>query len=239
MISDISFKGDGFIRIDPRTKMAVFVLCSFAALKESRTLYQSILFFFMFAMLINGRQYVFAVKMLMVYGVLYSLNILVFLMEVPEGLRIFIMGIIVFRMFLPVLMAFALIIKTTKVSELLVAFDKMHFPGEITIPFSVMFRFFPTIVEEWENIQNAMKFRGFALNLKNILTRPSFIYECTIVPLLSDTVIIADELSAASLCRGLGASTKRTSLVDVRMRMVDYLIIGFAIWLNIVSFGSY
>ncbi|MCR5581834.1 MAG: energy-coupling factor transporter transmembrane protein EcfT [Pseudobutyrivibrio sp.] len=219
--------------------MIVFILCSIAALRESRTLYQTLLFFFTFALLINGKQFVFALKMLILYGAMIGIDLLVFIVHLPDPIKILLMGIRVFRMFLPVMMAFAIIIKTTRVSEFLAAFEKMHVPEEITIPFSVMFRFFPTIGEEWDNIQNAMKFRGFAFTFKNILTRPAFIYECSIVPLLSDTVIIADELSAASLCRGLGADTKRTSLVEVRMGVFDYIIIGFAIWLNIVSYTAY
>ena len=177
--------------------------------------------------------------MLILYGAMFSIDLLVYMVYVPESIKILLMGLRVFRMFIPVMMVFAIIIKTTRVSEFLAAFEKMHIPEEITIPFSVMFRFFPTIGEEWDNIQNAMKFRGFALTLKNLITRPAFIYECSIVPLLSNTVIIADELSAASLCRGLGADTKRTSIVDVRMGIFDYIIIGFAIWLNIMSYTAY
>ena len=239
MFNDFSFQGEGFIKIDPRTKMIIFILCSIAALRESRTLFQGLLFFFTFALLINGKQFIFAIKMLILYGVMIGIDLLVMMFCLPEALMILLMGIRVFRMFLPVMMAFAIIIKTTRVSEFLAAFDKMHVPEEITIPFSVMFRFLPTIGEEWDNIQNAMKFRGFALTFKNIITRPAFVYECSIVPLLSDTVLIADELSAASLCRGLGANTKRTSLVEVRMGVFDYMLIGFAIWLNIMSYTAY
>ncbi len=239
MFNEFSFQGNGFIKIDPRTKLLIFILCSFAALRESRTIYQSVLFFFTFALLLNGKQFAFAFKMLIVYGIMYGIDFIVLYFDLPEGLKILLMGIRVFRMFLPVLMAFALMIKTTKVSEFLAAFEKMHFPEEITIPFSVMFRFFPTIGEEWDNIQNAMKFRGFALNLKNIILRPAQLYECTIVPLLSNTVLIADELSAASLCRGLGAKTKRSSMLKVQMGILDFALIGFVLWLNVVSFTAY
>ncbi len=239
MLNGFSFQGDAFFKIDPRTKLLIFILCSFAALRESRTVYQSILFFFMFVLLINGRQFAYAMKMLVLYGVLCMIDLLVLYVALPEGVKLLLVGIRVFRMFLPVLMAFALMIKTTKVSEFLAAFEKMHFPEEITIPFSVMFRFFPTIGEEWDNIRNAMRFRGFDWNLKNLLTRPGLLYECTIVPLLSNTVVIADELSAASLCRGLGAKTGRSSMCEVRMGILDVSLIGISLYLTIVSFSAY
>ncbi len=49
------------------------------------------------------------------------------------------------------------------------------------------------------------------------------------VPILISAVKTADELSAASLTRGLSNPKKRTSLVDVRFNKWDYLMIILAI----------
>ncbi|MCR5785412.1 MAG: energy-coupling factor transporter transmembrane protein EcfT [Eubacterium sp.] len=239
MFEKIKFQGDAFVKIDPRTKLLLVILCSFAALREPRLLYQGMLFALAYFLLINGREFWYAQKMLIVYLIMIGIDMLIKGSSINSGIVILVAGILVFKMFLPVIMVFSLMIRTTKVSEFLAAFKKMHFPDEITIPFAVMFRFFPTIGEEWTNIKNAMKFRGFAFNIKNIITRPALIYECLIVPLLSNTVIIADELSAASLCRGLGADNKRTCLADVKMGLVDFAIVGFALWLNIASLFAY
>ncbi len=233
MFNGFSFSNSGFIKIDPRTKMILFALCSFAVLREPRFLFQGFLFAFAYLLLINGKQYGSAQKMLLIYAIMVGIDYALKSTHPNNAIAVLLMGIMIFRMFIPVIMLFMLMIRTTKVSEFMVAFDKMHVPQQITIPFSVMFRFFPTVGEELTNIQNAMKFRGFALNLKNIFTKPALVYECTIVPLLSDAVIIADEISAASLCRGLGGTEKRTSMVDVKMRAVDYLLIVFALLLNI------
>ncbi len=233
MFNDFSFSNSGFVKIDPRTKMILFALCSFATLMEPRILFQGIIFIFAYLLLINGKQYRSAQKMLLIYIILLGINYALETTHLNNAIVVLLMGLMIFRMFVPIIMIFMYMIRTTKVSEFMVAFDKMHVPQQITIPFSVMFRFFPTIGEEFTNIQNAMKLRGFALNWKNIFTKPALVYECTIVPLLSDSVIIADEISAASLCRGLGGTEKRTSMVDVKMRITDYLLIAFAIWLNI------
>ncbi|MBE6014101.1 MAG: energy-coupling factor transporter transmembrane protein EcfT [Lachnospiraceae bacterium] len=239
MNTELGFQKESFIYIDPRTKLLLLILCSFAALREPRLLFQGLMFVLTFLLLINGRQYIYACKMLLVYAVMCGIHF--FVANAPEknGLLVLLMGVMVFRMFVPVVMVFTFMIRTTRVSEFLAAFHKMHMPKEITIPFSVMFRFFPTIGEEWTNIRNAMKIRGFAFNLKNVITRPAFIYECVIVPLLSDTVIIADEISAASLCRGLGGSEVRTCVTETKMGVVDYLLIIIAISLNVVSFFAY
>ena len=56
------FEKDSFIYIDPRTKFILLVLCSFAALRESRLLYQGLLFLLAYLLLLNGRQFVYARK---------------------------------------------------------------------------------------------------------------------------------------------------------------------------------
>jgi len=239
MFHGFGFQGQGLLRVDPRTKMLLVILFSFAAMREPRRLYQAILFLVAYLLLINGKQFLYAQKMLGVFAVMYAVDFFVLKRCSANGLTVLLAGIMIFRQFLPVIMVFVLMIRTTKVSEFLAAFDKMHIPQSITIPFSVMFRFFPTIGEEWDNIRNALRLRGFSLTLKNLVSRPAFVYECAIVPLLSDTVIIADELSAASLCRGLGADCRRTCLAEVKMGIFDYILIGVALWLNIASMFAY
>ncbi len=239
MLNGLMFTCSSFVQLDPRSKLFVFFACSFAALREPRILFQALLFALAFVLLLNGRQYSDAFKMLLLYLGMMAADLLLS-GHLTGGIQVLFLTVFrVFRMFIPVIMVFMLMIKTTRVSEFTAAFDKMHLPDEITIPFSVMFRFFPTIGEEWENIQNAMKFRGLSLNLKNLLTRPALVYECTMVPLLADTVMIADELSAAALSRGLGGDKKRTCMAEVRLRFPDYLVMAAALALNIISFNAY
>ena len=52
--------------------------------------------------------------------------------------------------------------------------------------------------------------------------------EYRMIPLLFSCVNIGDELSAAAITRGLGGEVTRTSVVELRMKAVDYLLIfGF------------
>ncbi len=233
------FQTDSIIYVDPRTKMILLALCSVAALREPRLLFQTLIFALAYILMLNGRLFKSANKYLAVYLIMYGIHVYISAGEGMNGIKALFAGILIFRMFIPVMMIFTVMIRTTRVSEFLAAFDKMHMPKEITIPFSVMFRFFPTIGEEWDNIRNAMRFRGFSFSIKNVITRPAFLYECAIVPLLSDTVMIADELSAASLCRGLGADGIRTCCTEIKMGITDYLLILVAIGLNIVSLFAY
>lgn len=52
------------------------------------------------------------------------------------------------------------VISSTTVSEFTAAMKRMHVTDKIIIPFSVMFRFFPTVAEEAKAINNAMRMRG-------------------------------------------------------------------------------
>ncbi|MBR1384141.1 MAG: energy-coupling factor transporter transmembrane protein EcfT [Ruminococcus sp.] len=113
-------------------------------------------------------------------------------------------------------------VRSTSVSEFVTAMEKMHTPYFITIPMSVMFRYFPTLGEEYRSIHDAMKMREIGQTIKNPLTYTEYI----LVPIMMSTVRIADELSAASLTKGLSAGGRRTHICEVKLNVVDWLIIA-------------
>ena len=98
----------------------------------------------------------------------------------------------------------------------------MHIPEAFIIPFSVMFRFFPTIFEEAESIGNAMRMRG--ITEKNFFKNPQAVLEYRIVPLMMSVVTIGNDLSAAALTRGLGNGKKRTSICKIGFHWKDFVI---------------
>ena len=131
----------------------------------------------------------------------------------------------VIRLLIPTIMSFTLMFQTTKISEFMSAFEKLHIPYCVIIPFIVMFRFFPTVQEEWRGIRNAMSFRGIGLGAKGLILHPIRSTEHIIVPLLFSCVSIMDELVAASLARGLDSDKKRTCYFKLKMRFYDYIVI--------------
>lgn len=68
-----------------------------------------------------------------------------------------------FMRFVPGIMMGYITVRTTTVSEFVAAMKKLHLPEQIIIPMSVIFRFFPTVVEEYNAIGDAMKMRGIRL----------------------------------------------------------------------------
>lgn len=105
------------------------------------------------------------------------------------------------------------ILTKTEVSEFVAVMWKLRLPQAAIIPLSVVFRYFPTIKEEWASIRAAMKMRGIHVSLEHIM-----------VPLLMPAVNVSEELSAAALCRGLDNPEPHTSLVQVRFHFSDILV---------------
>jgi len=131
--------------------------------------------------------------------------------------------------FLPGIMMGYFLVTTTTVSEFTAAMERMHMPRQITIPLSVMFRFFPTVGEEMAAINDAMKMRGITF------ANPMRMLEYRLVPMLMCSVKIGEELSAAALTRGLGAPVKRTNICEVGFHIQDM----FAILICIFGFAAF
>lgn len=131
----------------------------------------------------------------------------------------------IFTRFLPCLAIGSYLVSTTTVSEFIASMERMHVPRSIVIPFSVMFRFFPTIGEESSSINDAMRMRGigFAGTVKN----PAAVLEYRLVPLMMSIVKIGEELSAASLTRGLGGPVKRTNICEIGFGVFDFFLFAF------------
>jgi len=133
------------------------------------------------------------------------------------------------RKFLPCFILGKWILTKTEVSEFVAVMWKLKLPQTAIIPLSVIFRYFPTIKEEWTSIRAAMKMRGIHVSLEHIM-----------VPLLMSAVNVSEELSAAALCRGLDNPGVHTSLVQVKFGHHDiavWVITGVLAILTLIMKG--
>ncbi|MBE6869546.1 energy-coupling factor transporter transmembrane component T [Ruminococcus albus] len=120
--------------------------------------------------------------------------------------------------FMPALITAWFAIRTTKINDFMSAMQKMHVPDGVSISLAVVMRFFPTIKEEYENINDAMRMRGIAMGGGKVTK----MIEYRLIPVMFSCVNIGDELSAAAVTRGLGAPIKRTSAKELKLRIIDY-----------------
>ena len=116
--------------------------------------------------------------------------------------------------FMPGIAMASYMVNTTTVSEFMGAMKRMRVPQGLSIPLSVVFRFFPTVAEEYAAISDAMRMRGIRFGGK----KPGKMIEYRLVPLLVCCVKIGDELSATALTRGLGAPIRRTNVCRIGLR---------------------
>lgn len=197
------------IIFDPRSKLFLLITVTSLLLSTgnsgSMNIIRPFLSIIPFILIITERRYKTAVKYLILY-------LLCFVMEHIavknfEGIFSYVLlaTCSIMTRFAPGFMTGAYLLATTSVSEFISAMEKMHLPDKIVIPLSVIFRFFPTIKEEYESITDAMKMRGIRFGGKN----PLLMIEYRLIPLIFSVIKIGDELSAASLTRGLGAPVKK------------------------------
>lgn len=210
--------------LDPRTKLLLVLVEAVLVLATAggeRLFWFRILFTALpFLLLFTAGKYKSCVTGGAVLGITLFLEYAVF-PNTRGTLAAFLLIIIaVITRFLPAYLIGAYVIQTTKVSEFKAAMEKMHMPDELTIPMCVMFRFFPTVREESASIHAAMKMRGIRMGGR----KASEMLEYRLVPMISCSAKIGEELSAAALTRGLGKSRKRTNICKIGFGMFDYLI---------------
>lgn len=136
--------------------------------------------------------------------------------------------------FLPSVMLGAYLIQTTTVSEFTAAMGKLHVSDKITIPLSVMFRFFPTVIDEFTAINEAMRMRDIRLGGRNV----GKMVEYRMVPLMVCSAKIGEELNAAALTRGLGGEVKRTNVCQIGFHVQDWILLALSLVPYIVWIGS-
>jgi energy-coupling factor transport system permease protein len=216
-------------KLDPRTKLYMILIVSAIVMMSANTpllwAVRIVMTMIPILLLIAEKRYASALRFFALYAVALILTFYFLSADstgVFKALLTGYCGIVV--QFMPALITAWYVVRTTKIDEFMSAMQKMHVPDGITISLAVVMRFFPTIKEEYSAICDAMKMRGISLAGGNVFR----MVEYRMIPLLFSCVNIGDELSAAAITRGLGGEVTRTSVVELRMNAVDYLLmLGF------------
>lgn len=211
--------------LDPRTKLLLLIVISTIMLGSGNTAIMSIVKLILsvvpFLLLLSEQQIKMAVKYLGFYMVCFVLERMA--VSWTSGIVSFILLAVssIMTKFAPGIMTGTYFLSTTTVSEFTVSMERMHVSDKIVIPLSVIFRFFPTIKEEYYSISDAMRMRQISFGGKKFLA----MIEYRLVPLMVSVVKIGDELSAAALARGLGAPQKSTNVCKIGFHVQDIVLI--------------
>lgn len=203
--------------------MFLFVVINIVAFQAKDLLYGSAVFLVVLGLAFLMGHWKTALKFLFGYAFLLLLVQSSLYLPSALGSIVSMLGILI-RLFLPIIFSAKILILPTAVSELMTAMYYFHVPRSFTISFAVAMRFFPTIHEEAGNIRDAMQMRGLELSARNILCHPLRCYENIMVPLIMRASTVSDELSAASVSRGIDNPAPRTSFWKLQITAVDLTI---------------
>ena len=231
----LPFEKKAIIPIDPRTKIFLTVTVSTIMVAGGTggimTFIRPCLMALPMCLLVLSKRWKSAVKFSIVYAVLFLSELTV--LPLLTGTWNFILGAAVgiYTHMLPGFIMGYYLIESTTVSEFVAAMERVHIPQKIVIPLSVVFRFFPTIGEEYAAIGDAMKMRGISS-----LRSPIKMLEYRVVPLMISVANIGEELSAAALTRGLGAPEKRTNICNIGFGVLDivFAVVSLVCWIGFV-----
>lgn len=219
----IDIKREWHYWIDPRTKVLLLILCVFSAMMAPSLIYEFslVLLIGIFGTICGKFKY--SLKFVLIYGLIYFFTVWVMGALTGTLRTMFIAFLGLLHKVYPCAMMAGILISTTKVSEFLSAMNKLRLPKKIVIPFAVMLRYIPTIKEDWHFIKDAMRMRDVSPTPKSLIYNPVMTIECVYVPLMMAASKAADELSIASITRGIENPKPRTCLVQIRMGIIDVI----------------
>ena len=167
-------------RLDPRTKLLLLLVINVimmgGGIEGAAVVVRPVLALIPFTLLLAEVR----IKAAMIYLPLFALATFGESYVVPHTaglmnlLAIIASGLI--SRFMPCLAMGYYVVTTTTVSEFTASMERMHVTPKLVIPLSVMFRFFPTVLEEAGAISDSMKMRGIGGSsiLKDPVAAPCF-----------------------------------------------------------------
>ena len=212
------------IKFDPRSKLATVMCASFLLMLRVDPIVEALFVLMMFFLLTLNGGFKKGFLLSLLYSVIFCLERFLFKEITGPLTALFSFFLAANRLLIPPIMG-ATFAANNKMSEWIAAMKKMKVPTFIVVPFSVVCRFFPVLIQDFKEIRRAMKFRGIGINSMDLVKHPLLTLEYIIVPILVSVENTSVELSAASLVRGLGSSNSHTSIYEIKFKLQDYLLI--------------
>lgn len=140
--------------------------------------------------------------------------------------------------------ATSVLIFTTPLDDFLQFMQKLKMPYQLAFVLTTAIRFVPTMERKTNAIIEAQKARGANIGNGRFFQRIRT-YIPVMIPMLIVSVRMSENLAIGMLNRGYGANTKVTPLREIKMKRVDYFLIGLflaiiflSIFLSCQGFGK-
>ncbi|WP_278926065.1 energy-coupling factor transporter transmembrane component T family protein [Staphylococcus auricularis] len=232
-VSAVRDQRNRIAQLDPRTKILLTMTVSTILISSgsSQSILRVVLTLFSLMLLLSIHRYSLFINFTLVFIALIVIQ--QWLVPITDGLLQFILlGIVgIFMNILPGFIVGFFTLFSTKVSEFIAAMEKLKLPRTVIIPISVIFRFFPTIAEEYQHISHAMKLRG--ITFTRHFTK---LIEYRVIPLIISVVQIGNDLSFTAMTRGIDAPNQRTNVCVVKLGWLDKLLMLIMLILWVIYF---
>ncbi len=136
--------------------------------------------------------------------------------------------------FLSIMSSFSLFFMTTSPDDLGLAMERARVPYEISFTFTTAVRLVPTMALDAQTVIDAQRSRGLELDKGNFMKRIRN-YIPILIPLIVSAIRRSIELAEALESRAFGATEKRESLVVLRMKPSDYVVVMATIFVVVLA----
>lgn len=133
----------------------------------------------------------------------------------------FLKGVTLLLRIIVMIIGSALISLTTPIDDFIQLFKLMKLPSEFSFLITTALRFIPTMNRKRQLIIEAQRSRGANLQEKGLVA-PVKTMIPIMVPMMTGSIILANNLSKAMLNRGFGAPAERRPLRQISFQSRDY-----------------
>jgi energy-coupling factor transport system permease protein len=135
---------------------------------------------------------------------------------------------------LTLVLVIPLAVFTTDLNNMIVAMVRAHIPYKLVFIFSSSLRFFPLLFAEVQNIIEAQRLRGLAVEKMGPLQRAR-VYARIAVPLILGAMAKSQQLEVVLQSKAFTGSPDRTYLHESVLRRADYAVIGLSVLVLVVA----
>ena len=243
MDAEIYLDNKSFIhRLDPRTKIIVFLLTFVAILLFEDPVWMLPVGFLILLQLLVSRSFknLRRIRYILIVLTISSMVLWNFFSQgVTPLFWVFEVESFLFAIARTFLMVFMIstgmiLISTTRNEELVLGMIRLGMPYRVGFAISTALRLVPTIASSTMTISQAQRSRGLDLDSGNLLDRIKKFLPL-LVPVFISTIRNTNIFAMALESKGFGARDQRTFYLNLQMRKADYYILIFAVVFTVAS----
>jgi energy-coupling factor transport system permease protein len=128
----------------------------------------------------------------------------------------------------------SVLIACTPLNDFFQLLQKMAMPYQMAFVLTTAIRFIPTMEKKTQAILDAQNARGAQIGSGKFWQRIQT-YVAVMIPMLTVAVRMSDNLAVGMLNRGYGAPTRVTLLKEIKLTLLDYVLIGIFLIVSVLG----